>query len=225
VTGSRDRTLLGVAEVAEERLDDWRWMLRALHARFATGDFATGLRLVDEVAAAAERADHHPDLDLRYGSVSVRLSSHDVRGVTSRDVSLAREVSAAAARLGVRAEPERVLVVELALDMASAAEIAPFWAAVLGHPTPFPDVTDLVDPEGRLPPVWFQDARAEPAGPQRWHLDVNVAPETVERRVRDAIDAGGVLVSDANAPAFWVLADSQGNHACLCTALGRTGDA
>jgi len=81
------------------------------------------------------------------------------------------------------------------------------------------------DPEGRLPPVWFQDARPEPAGPQRWHLDVNVAPETVERRVRDAIDAGGVLVSDANAPAFWVLADSQGNHACLCTALGRTGDA
>jgi 4a-hydroxytetrahydrobiopterin dehydratase len=225
VTGSRDRTLLGVAEVAEERLDDWRWMLRALHARFATGDFATGLRLVDEVAAAAERADHHPDLDLRYGSVSVRLSSHDVRGVTSRDVSLAREVSAAAARLGVRAEPERVLVVELALDTASAAEIAPFWAAVLGHPTPSPDVTDLVDPEGRLPPVWFQDARPEPAGPQRWHLDVNVAPETVECRVRDAIDAGGVLVSDANAPAFWVLADSQGNHACLCTALGRIGDA
>ena len=217
-----DRTLLGVAEVAGERLDDWRWMLRALHARFATGDFATGLRLVEQVAAAAGRADHHPDLDLRYGSLSIRLSSHDVGGVTQRDVSLAREVSAAAARLGVLAEPERVLVVELGLDTASAAEIAPFWAAVLGQPTPPPDVTDLVDPEGRVPSVWFQDARAEPAGPQRWHLDINVAPETVERRVRAALDAGGVLVSDESSPAFWVLADSQGNRACLCTALGRT---
>jgi 4a-hydroxytetrahydrobiopterin dehydratase len=223
MTGSGDRDLLGVAEVADERLDDWRWMMRALHARFATGDFGTGLRLVQDVAAAAERADHHPDLDLRYGSVSVRLSSHDVGGVTQRDVRLAREVSASAARLGARAEPDRVLVVELGLDTPSAADIAPFWASVLGQPAPAPGATDLVDPEGRLPSVWFQDARAEPVGPQRWHLDVNVAPETVERRVREALDAGGVLVSDASAPAFWVLADAQGNRACLCTALGRTG--
>ena len=82
---------------------------------------------------------------------------------------------------------------------------------------------EVVDADGLLPSVWFQEAsEATRAAPQRWHLDVTVAPEVAEQRVKAAIGAGGTLVSDARKPAFWVLADAQGNQACICTPLGRT---
>jgi 4a-hydroxytetrahydrobiopterin dehydratase len=71
-------------------LDDWRVLFEALHTRFRTGSFEKGLTLVTRIAELAESANHHPDLDLRYPHVSVKLFSHDVFGVTSRDVDLAR---------------------------------------------------------------------------------------------------------------------------------------
>ena len=49
--------------------------------------------------------NHHPDVDLRYPRVTVRLSTHEVDGLSERDVSLAREISAAAAELGIGADP------------------------------------------------------------------------------------------------------------------------
>jgi 4a-hydroxytetrahydrobiopterin dehydratase len=91
-------------EVEAAGLDDWRPTEGRLRARFRTGDFATGLRLVDLVGAAAEEANHHPDVDLRYGYVDVHLHSHDVGGITARDVALARRTSEIAAALGVAAE-------------------------------------------------------------------------------------------------------------------------
>ena len=51
----------------------------------------------------------------------------------------------------------------------------------------------------------------------RIHLDVWVPPEQTEARVAAAIAAGGHLVSDAAAPAWWILADVEGNEACVCT--------
>ena len=57
--------------------------------------------------------------------------------------------------------------------------------------------------------------RAEPR--QRWHPDVWIDPAQVQSRIAAAVAAGGTLVSDAEAPSFWVLADPQGNRVCLCT--------
>ncbi len=96
---------LSFAEVEAAGLDDWRQLFSALHTRFLTGDFATGLALVNAIGALAEEANHHPDLDLRYPHLNVTLTSHDVSGVTSRDVDLARAISAAAADLGVAGRP------------------------------------------------------------------------------------------------------------------------
>ena len=81
-------------------LDDWRHLLTGIRARFRTGDFATGLALVDRIGAAAEEADHHPDISLTYPEVIVTLSSHDVGGITSRDLDLARTISGFAAEAG-----------------------------------------------------------------------------------------------------------------------------
>ncbi|MBJ7357510.1 4a-hydroxytetrahydrobiopterin dehydratase, partial [Nocardioides sp.] len=59
-------TIIGYPAVRDSGVDDWRWLLGVLHARFRTGSFATGLELADRIGAAADEADHHPDLDLSY---------------------------------------------------------------------------------------------------------------------------------------------------------------
>ena len=99
------KTILGYPKVRDSGLDDWRWLLGILHARFRTGSFVKGLELANRIGAAAEEADHHPDLDLSYPNLDVRLVSHDVGGVTSRDLDLARRISEIAAELGVEAAP------------------------------------------------------------------------------------------------------------------------
>lgn len=68
-------------------------------AHFRTGSFAAGVELVDAIGELADAADHHPDVDLRYAGVTVRLVSHDVGGLSERDVALARQISAAAREL------------------------------------------------------------------------------------------------------------------------------
>lgn len=217
------RRRLTSAEVDELGLTDWRILFAALHARFETGDFATGLALVDRIGAAAEERNHHPDIDLTYPRVEVRLSSHDVGGVTSRDVGLARTISGFAAELGVRADPAAVQVLELGLDTHDAAEIAPFWSALLGlRATGEGEELELVDTAGRLPTIWFQSTDPHETPRQRWHLDIRVPPEVAEQRVQAALDAGGTMVSTRFAPRFWVLADPQGNKACVTTWVGRS---
>jgi 4a-hydroxytetrahydrobiopterin dehydratase len=57
----------------------------------------------------------------------------------------------------------------------------------------------------------------------RIHFDVAVSHDEAEDRIRAALAAGGVLVSDAQARAFWILADIEGNELCICTWLDRDG--
>jgi 4a-hydroxytetrahydrobiopterin dehydratase len=161
--------------------------------------------------------NHHPDITLHYGHVDVRLSSHDVRGVTERDVRLARAISDIAAAAGVSLNSAGVSRMELGLDTPARAAIVPFWHAVLGveRPAEGPD-NEVLDPADGFPPIWFQNSgSAEPR--QRWHLDVSIEPAQVQPRIDAALAAGGTLVSDDEAPSFWVLADPDGNQICLCT--------
>lgn len=216
-----DRTTLTRSQVAAEGLDDWRVMLGALHARFDTGGFVAGLALVTAIAEAAEEAGHHPDLDLRYPHVNVTLSSHDVGGVTQRDLRLARRISAIAAEQGVSADPSSVQVLELALDTPDRAAVRPFWKTVLGLSDSQSNDNDVVDAGGHLPALWFQDTDSEQADRQRFHLDITVPPEVAQERIRAALAAGGTLVSEDAAPAFVVLADAEGNQVCVCTSEGR----
>lgn len=207
--------------IEQEGLDDWRLLLASLHARFRTGDFATGLRLAAAIGGAAEEMNHHPDLDLRYAHLDVRLTSHDSGGVTDRDVRLARTISALAAAEGAAADPRSVQVVELALDTPDHALVKPFWRDVLGYADRADADQEVVDGEGSQPTLWFQGTDSVDPARQRFHVDVIVPPEVVQPRIEAALSAGGVLVSEADAPAFWVLADPDGNKACLCTWQGR----
>jgi 4a-hydroxytetrahydrobiopterin dehydratase len=205
-------------QIADAGLDGWTYLVGGLHTRIHTADFAAGLAVVNAIGAAAEQANHHPDIDLRYSHVDIRLSSHDAGGVTDRDIQLARAVSAIAADAGARLDPATASRLELGLDTPASKSIAPFWAAVLDmEQVPPPSYGDeLRDPADTLPVVWFQSSGHEEPR-QRWHLDLWIDPAQVKPRIAAALAAGGTLVSDAEAPSFWVLADPEGNRACLCT--------
>ncbi|GAA1801926.1 4a-hydroxytetrahydrobiopterin dehydratase [Agromyces neolithicus] len=71
-----------------------------LDGAYRTDDFASAVELLDEVAAVADAMNHHPDVQLGWGRIAFELSSHDVGGVTSRDVDLARRIDALAAAQG-----------------------------------------------------------------------------------------------------------------------------
>jgi 4a-hydroxytetrahydrobiopterin dehydratase len=204
---------LTLADVEAADLTDWRLIGPALRTRFRTENFATGLRLVNAIGDAAEQADHHPDLDLRYAHLNVRLYSHDVFGITERDVSLARRISELATGLSVSAEPSRVVAVDLALDTPDYNRIKPFWRTVMGYrDNPHSDDEVRTD-DADLPPIWFQGSGTEEPR-QRFHIDVRLPPEVVQERVDAAIAAGGAFVYDA--PTFIVLADAEGNRVCVC---------
>ncbi|GAB3252296.1 4a-hydroxytetrahydrobiopterin dehydratase [Nocardioides dilutus] len=218
---SDPKRIIGYPEVRDSGLDDWRWLLGILHARFRTGSFVKGLELANRIGEVAEEADHHPDLDLSYPTLDVRLVSHDVGGVTSRDLDLARRISEIAAELDISAAPTETTALEIALDVPAPEDVRDFWAAVLGYEVRG-DGRQVEDPGGRRTALWFQDSEsASGEVQQRFHYDVVVPIEVAQERIDAALAAGGTLVTDEHAPAFWVLADRHGNKACVCTPEGR----
>jgi 4a-hydroxytetrahydrobiopterin dehydratase len=212
---------LTVQQILDARLDDWRRLAQALHARFLTGSFAKGLAFVDAVGEVAEQANHHPDVTLTYPFVDIKLMSHDVSSVTERDIDLARQISAIAKDKGIAGQPSAVTELELALDTADVAALGPFWAALLAGSPDAVDDDDVTDPGGRLPLLWFQHTDAHDIPRQRFHIDLWVPHDVAEERIAAAVAAGGQVVDTQYAPSFTVLADAEGNQACVCTCLDR----
>jgi 4a-hydroxytetrahydrobiopterin dehydratase len=211
-------TKLSGQQIADEGLEVWAYLLGGLQTRLHTGTFAAGLSIVTAIGGAAEKMDHHPELDLRYSHLDVRLASHDVQGVTDRDIRLAHTISAIAGDTGVRMECASISRLELAIDSPAFASILPFWQAVLASTSSSAagKDDDVRDAFGTLPTIWFQPSgSAEPR--QHWHPDLWIDPAQVGARIDAALAAGGTLVSDEEAPSFWVLADPDGNKVCLCT--------
>ena len=194
---------------------DWRFVLGAICADFRAGSFPAAAALAVSIADAAEAADHHPDIDIRYPDrVRVVLTTHATGGLTMHDVELAREISRLAAASDATPVPADVQGIEVAIDTIDADRIRPFWAAVLGY---VEDRGALVDPFRSGPPFWFQQMDEPRTQRNRFHIDVSVPHDVAEQRIAAALAAGGTLVSDRRAKAFWVLADADGNEACICT--------
>ena len=151
-------------------VDDWRVVANGACAYFRTGSFTAGVELVDAIGEMAEAANHHPDVDLRYGGVTVRLTTHDVQGLSEHDVALARRISLAARELDIPAEPAAVQQVDLTIDALVGPDVLPFWRAVLGYRQEGDE--DVLDPHGRGPSIWFE-AMDQPR-PQRNRLHIDV---------------------------------------------------
>ncbi len=202
---------------AEADLADWRFLLGRIEAVFVAESFAQASAFVAQVAEAADAANHHPDLDLRYpGRVHVALTTHAVDGLTTADVDLAATISALAATAGLAAQPVPARL-EVGIDALDIDAVRPFWKAVLGYEEWPQNETVLVDPRRIGPAFWFQQMDAPRPQRNRIHVDVTVPHDEADERVAAAVAAGGRIVSDARARAFWVLADPEGNEACICT--------
>lgn len=205
----------------------WRVLLRWVQGAFRVPDLATGATFAVRVAAEAERTGSHPDVTLRPDLVQVRATAPDARGVGEADVALALAVSAVADELGLVGAPELLTAQEVAVDALDIPAVAPFWRAVLGYdlePGTDPDDPSLADPSALGPGYWFQQMDEPRPQRNRIHVDVTVPHDQGEARVAAALAAGGTLVSADRAPAFWVLADAEGNEACVCTWQARGQD-
>jgi 4a-hydroxytetrahydrobiopterin dehydratase len=212
----------------------WRLVLGDLRTEVLTGS----LPLAADVAARAAALPHaqgHLRIDIREDRVLMTLQTAAVDGVTPRDVELAHQISALTEEFRLTTTPgtgeagsgqagRPVQVLEIAIDVLDAAKVRPFWQAVLGYvdqPGQTGPMGGLIDPQGQGPAFWFQQMDEPRPQRNRIHFDISVPHDEAHQRIQDTIAAGGTLLSDAEAPAFWILADPEGNEACICTWQGR----
>ena len=219
-------------QIAEANLTDWRKLAQGLHARYLVDDFGAGARFVAAVGEAGDTLGHHPRVSIGNGYVDLKLitddaiyrdgegTEHVVEWVTQQDVDLARRITEIAADSRIDADPASVSHVELGLDTARSATIAPVWAALLtgiaeaqGRGSPSDEIRDAT---GRVPNLWFGDADEHETPRQRFHIEVYVAPEVAELRIAAALAAGGTVVDASNAPSLTVIADQDGNQGIVC---------
>ena len=199
----------------------WRYVLGALCTSVPVGSLAQAAEVTARVVAACgDEADGHLRADLRPDRVVLTLQSRRRATVTAGDVDLALRVTAAVQAAGLHTEPGPVQLLEIAVDALDIPAVRPFWKAVLGYAGDGPS-EPLTDPLGQGPALWFQQMAAPRPQRNRIHLDISVPHDEAPRRVEAALAAGGRLVSAVRAPAFWVLADPEGNEACVSTWQGR----
>ena len=205
----------------------WRLVLGAIYTEVLVPSMADAVAAASHaVATAGTDAARHLSADIRADRAVLRLCHTDTGTVTGRDLELASEISRTLARRGFEMAVGRgaIQTVEVAIDALDIPAVRPFWQAITGYVNE-PGTPDTagghVDPFGRGPTIWFQQMDVSRAGRNRIHLDIDVPHGSARARIDAALAAGGTLLSDRAAPAFWVLADVEGNEACICTWLGR----
>jgi 4a-hydroxytetrahydrobiopterin dehydratase len=209
----------------------WRYVLGEFRTEVLTGSLPLAADVAARAAAVAG-ADGHLRMDVRADRVILSLQTAQIAWVTPRDVQLAHRISAVVGEFrlttdsGVGADTRSVQVLEIGIDALDIAAIRPFWKAVLGYadePGKSGPQDALVDPFGQGPAIWFQQMDAPRPQRNRIHFDISVPHDEAHQRIKATIAAGGTLRYDEEAPAFWVLADPEGNEACITTWQGREG--
>ncbi|WP_328885968.1 VOC family protein [Streptomyces sp. NBC_00316] len=205
-------------------LEDWRVLGEGACAYFRTGSLAASAGFVQAISELTGAGECPPDIDLRHEGLTVRLITvtQDYYGLTEQDAEMARQISAVARELGAVAAPSVVQTVQVTVDALVGRAVIPFWRALLGYEDRANSPEDLIDPQRRGAPFYFQQMDTQRPQRNRVHIDVWVPHDQAEARIAAAIAAGGRLVTDAHAPSHWVLADAEGNEACVGVA-GWTG--
>jgi 4a-hydroxytetrahydrobiopterin dehydratase len=201
---------------------DWRVVGDGACAFFRTSSLAQAAQLVNAIATIPGVEGHQPDIDVRPDGVTVRLLTKTAQfwGMSQLDIDLAGPISDAAKALGATSDPSAVQSFLVVPGSSNNADVMPFWEAVLGYERrgDTPD-EDLVDPHSRNPGFWFEEmkeARADRGG-GNIHVAVWIPSEQAQARVDAALAAGGQVVRDNRAPAWWTLADSAGNEVDVST--------
>jgi 4a-hydroxytetrahydrobiopterin dehydratase len=208
----------------------WRLVLREIRTDVRVTTLAEAARVASlAVAACGAAGQGHLRVDVRSNRAVLALCSAATARVTREDLELAAKVSAALAGRGLATTPggdgvHQVQLLEIAIDALDIPAVRPFWQAVTGYvdePGEPSTAAGLVDPLGQGPAIWFQQMDAPRPQRNRIHLDVSVPHDDAEQRVAAAVAAGGTVLTGEYAPAYWVLADGEGNEACVTTWQGR----
>ena len=210
----------------------WRYILGWLRASVPAASLAEAAGLATRATAAAgPDADATLWMDVRHDGVILALQDRATAVVTAREARLAGQITAALREAGHAPEPgtggtapRSVQMLEIAIDAMDIPSIRPFWQAVLGYTSePGRDGPEdaLVDPVGEGPAIWFQQMDKPRPQRNRIHFDISVPHDEAKMRIDAALAADGRLLADDEAPAFWVLADAEGNEACITTWQGR----
>jgi 4a-hydroxytetrahydrobiopterin dehydratase len=206
-------------------LEGWRVLDNGAYLHIPTGSFAESARLVHAIAELPGVDRHPPAVDLRAAGVTVRVITvaDDYFGMSEADVDLARRIAQLVRDFGLHADPSALQNLLVVPGAPAGADITPFWRAALGYdPRPDSPDEDLVDPRDRGPAFWFESMeQPRPDGGGAIHLGIWVPRELAEERVAAALAAGGRLVRDDWAPAWWTLADAAGNEADIATIAHR----
>ncbi|NUR26798.1 MAG: VOC family protein [Catenulispora sp.] len=232
-TGSGTERVLRFREASDAvEAIGWRYLLGELRTTIAVASVAQGTEAGGiAIAACGDDADRHLRFDVRSDRVVLVLQSADLVQVTDVDAALATRISEALSRSGFTTDPavgsaeaRSLQLVEIAVDALDIPAVRPFWQAVFAYVSePGKDgPTDaLVDPLRQGPAIWFQQMDAPRPQRNRIHFDVSVPHDEAQRRIASGVAAGGRVTYDAEAPAFWVLADPEGNEVCITTWQGR----
>jgi 4a-hydroxytetrahydrobiopterin dehydratase len=201
-----------------EGLGDWRYLLTTIDTTYRAVSLPEAADVAVEAVALATEAGTTVDVDIRPpGVVHLALPAADLQ-VPGASVAAARAISAHAAEIGLTAEPHRAHLAEIAIDALDIGAVKPFWKAAFGYVDGGP--IDIVDPLRIGPPVWFQQMDATRPERNHIHIDITVPHDLAERRVAEVVAAGGTILH-VQERSFTVLADPEGNEACICTCLDR----
>lgn len=192
-------------------LEDWVVLHGGPTAVFRVGSLEEAARLAEAVAAVPGLGPRTL-LSLTSEAVTVKLT-REMWGVESSTIEVARAVSAVAREHGATADRSAVQEVQLAVAAKPEAIDLGFWRAVLGYAPLHED--NCLDPLGQGSTVWMQDLDPEKPLRHAMHVDVSVAREAAEARLKAALAAGGTIVDDSSAPGAWILADRSGNKVCI----------
>ena len=203
----------------------WRYVLGEFRTQVLTGSLPLAADVAGRAAALPD-VEGHLRMDIRADRLLLSLQTAEAGWVTTRDAELARRLSALTEEFRLTTQPgdRSVQVLEIAIDALDIPAIRPFWKAVLGYadePGRSGPQDALVDPLGQGPAIWFQQMDAPRPERSRIHLDISVPHDEAPLRIEATVAAGGTILSDAEAPAFWVLADPEGNESCITTWQGR----
>jgi len=199
--------------LAAEGVGDWAVLHGGATAVFRVRSLGEAVRVADAIANAAGTEGVGVLLTLTDERVTIRLT-RDLWALESGHIELARAISVAAREHG--AVPDRAAIQEVQLAIAAKpAEIdVRFWRVVLGY-VPMAD-DNAVDPLGHGSTVWMQEIDEGKSLRHAMHVDVSVAREHVEARLKAAVAAGGRIVDESRAPSHWTLSDQAGNRVCIC---------
>ncbi len=211
--------------------EDWRQMGSAITC-YPTASFGESVDLAAAVAGISDAAGKALSVDVRPGCVTLD-SGKDQHETEDFDLDkgfleVARLAQAAARGMGLRADPSpRRRFLQVSIHAVDVSAVRPFWTAVLGYQQgPYQRLLqDSYDPRRLNPVFWFQqidakdaDDEARRAQRNRIHVDVFVPDDQVRARIDAALAAGGRITDESHAPAWWTVADPEGNEVDIAVA-------